>query len=330
MLRKNDLPSPQLELVEHGAGDVVVLTDKIKLSLYKKSKSSGFDTDTLEEVYLRGLESFYSLYESVEITETPEQYAFNRVNSFIAGGAAADMDRDLQEKRGLWDNIHAKQNRIKRGSREHMRQPGSKGAPTDADFKAASEEVISEISPELIGKVNKARALGPKQSKTSAGNETRDRAVRKVQLAIGRKTSEAQSKNSDDPSSRFVGTESLVNIYKKDTPGYVDTIKKAVHESAEKSECENGTCPCMVSEAKFQGREVPLNKPMKGDVKKSKVFVKDPSTGNVKKVNFGDKTLSIKKNQPARKRSYCARSSGQGNLTDKTKANYWSRRAWEC
>jgi len=85
-----------------------------------------------------------------------------------------------------------------------------------------------------------------------------------------------------------------------------------------------------VNEAIYQGRQVPLNKPMKGDVKKSKVYVRDPSTGNIKKVNFGDKNLSIKKDQPARKRSYCARSSGQGNLTKKTSANYWSRRAWNC
>lgn len=85
-----------------------------------------------------------------------------------------------------------------------------------------------------------------------------------------------------------------------------------------------------VNEAEYQGREVPLNKPMKGDVKKSKVFVKDPETGNVKKVNFGDKTLSIKKHIPGRKKSYCARSGGQGNTTDKTKANYWSRKAWDC
>jgi exonuclease VII small subunit len=45
----------------------------------------------------------------------------------------------LEEKRGLWDNIHAKRKRIKAGSGERMRKPGSKGAPTDADFKAASE-----------------------------------------------------------------------------------------------------------------------------------------------------------------------------------------------
>jgi hypothetical protein len=71
----------------------------------------------------------------------------------------------------------------------------------------------------------------------------------------------------------------------------------------------------VIVEAKYKGREVPLNKPMKGDVKKSKVFVKDPKTGNVKKVNFGDKNMTIKKNQPGRK---------------KTSANYWSRRAWNC
>lgn len=86
----------------------------------------------------------------------------------------------------------------------------------------------------------------------------------------------------------------------------------------------------VLSEAQYKGRTVALNKPMKGDVKKSKVFVKDPKTGNVKKVNFGDKNMTIKKDQPGRKKSYCARSSGQGNLKDKTSANYWSRRAWNC
>jgi hypothetical protein len=54
-----------------------------------------------------------------------------------------------------------------------------------------------------------------------------------------------------------------------------------------------------MDEAKYQGREVPLGKPMKGDVKKSKVYVRDPATGNVKKVNFGDPNMKIKKSNPA-------------------------------
>jgi hypothetical protein len=55
-------------------------------------------------------------------------------------------------KRGLWDNIHAKRKRIKAGSAERMRKPGSKGAPTDADFKAANEEVL-EAQFDLIEEV---------------------------------------------------------------------------------------------------------------------------------------------------------------------------------
>lgn len=53
--------------------------------------------------------------------------------------------KEMKEgKTGLWANIHAKRKRIKAGSGERMRKPGSKGAPTDADFKAASESVEVE------------------------------------------------------------------------------------------------------------------------------------------------------------------------------------------
>jgi hypothetical protein len=86
----------------------------------------------------------------------------------------------------------------------------------------------------------------------------------------------------------------------------------------------------LLDEATYQGKTVPLNKPMAGDVKKSKVFVDPDGDGKAQKVNFGDKNLSIKKHIPNRKKSYCARSAGQGNTTDKTSANYWSRKAWDC
>ena len=45
--------------------------------------------------------------------------------------------------------------------------------------------------------------------------------------------------------------------------------------------------------AEYRGRKVTLNKPSRGDVKKFKVFVKDRKTGNIKKVNFGQKGMSI-------------------------------------
>jgi hypothetical protein len=97
------------------------------------------------------------------------------------------------------------------------------------------------------------------------------------------------------------------------------------------------TAPGQVQEAEYQGRKVPLGKPMRGDVKKFKVYVRDPKTGNVKKVNFGhggtsakragEKTLSIKKSNPARRRSFRARHNCD-NPGPRTKARYWSCRAW--
>jgi len=89
-----------------------------------------------------------------------------------------------------------------------------------------------------------------------------------------------------------------------------------------------------LAEAEYQGRKVQLNKPMQGDVKKFKVYVKDPKTGNVKKVNFGHggssvkgKAMKIRKNNPKARKSFRARHNCD-NPGPKTKARYWSCRKW--
>ena len=82
-----------------------------------------------------------------------------------------------------------------------------------------------------------------------------------------------------------------------------------------------------VDEAEYQGRKVKLGKPMRGDVKKFKVYVKDPKTKNVKKVNFGDPNVKIQKSNPARRRSFSARHNCD-NPGPRTKARYWSCRKW--
>jgi hypothetical protein len=171
------LYSPQLALREQ-TRVAVALSGKQIISLYRKSEQSGIPFDTLKEVYERGY--------SVDLTE---QSAYNRVNSFIAGGAAMEIDKDLVEKRGLWDNIHAKRERIKHGSGEHMRKPGSKGAPTNYDLKH------SQSKEEYTG-------------------------------------SEPTSRNTENPASRFVGTDALTNTYKDMTPGYskAQTVKRVVKE----------------------------------------------------------------------------------------------------
>lgn len=318
MVKKFNSFNSQLECGKHSES-VVALTNEAKLSLYKKSQKSGFSTDILEEVYRRG----YSTWNE-SFAGTPEQFAFDRVNSFIAGGFAVQLDEDLMDKR------------------------------------------LDEISIEKVGQVNKARLEKP--SKTPAAARTLSNAVKKAWLksnvgklkteevkeptgdlkdacwkgytAVGMKEKngkkvpncvpvkeqndkqEKQSKDKNKSSSRFDATDSLVNIYANDTPGQ-EKIKEESHLSVIKR---------VIAEATYKGRKVSLNKPFRtpGGPKKSAVYVDPDGDGKAKIVRFGDPKLSIKKNQPARKRSYCARSSGQGNLTKKDSANYWSRRAWDC
>jgi hypothetical protein len=81
-----------------------------------------------------------------------------------------------------------------------------------------------------------------------------------------------------------------------------------------------------MTEAEYQGRKVPLGKPMAGDVAKSKVYVKKPN-GKVVKVNFGDKNMKIKKSNPKRRKSFRARHNC-ANPGPRWKARYWSCRAW--
>jgi hypothetical protein len=87
----------------------------------------------------------------------------------------------------------------------------------------------------------------------------------------------------------------------------------------------NEGCQCL-REAEYQGRKVQLGKPMAGDVKKFKVYVKNPS-GNIVKVNFGQKGVKIKKNNPDRRRSFRARHNCD-QPGPRHKARYWSCRKW--
>jgi hypothetical protein len=61
-----------------------------------------------------------------------------------------------------------------------------------------------------------------------------------------------------------------------------------------------------------------------------KFVVKGCEGGTEKLIRFGDANMTIKKNIPARKKSYCARSAGIKGAKSKLSANYWSRRAWDC
>ena len=81
-----------------------------------------------------------------------------------------------------------------------------------------------------------------------------------------------------------------------------------------------------VDEAKYQGKEVALNKPKRGGSKKFFVYTKNPKTGKVVKVSFGGTTgLKAKINNAEARKSFAARHNC-ATKKDKTKSGYWSCR----
>ena len=120
-----------------------------------------------------------------------------------------------------------------------------------------------------------------------------------------------------------IGTDNYVNYLKDITPGeekqaeYEQIVDKPqLNEFGEVDE-----------DAEYQGRKVKLNNPTRGDVKKYKVYVKNEK-GNVVKVEFGDPNMEIKRDDPARRKSFRARHNCD-NPGPKYKARYWSCKFWE-
>ena len=109
-------------------------------------------------------------------------------------------------------------------------------------------------------------------------------------------------------------------------PAELEKSGDRLAQAAEEDPTEKAKQEQTIGEAEYRGRKVPLGKPMQGDVKKSKVYVRKPN-GNVVKVNFGDPNMKIKKSNPKRRKSFRARHHCE-NPGPRWKARYWSCRAW--
>lgn len=262
-------------------------------------------------------------------------------------------------------------------------QTGGGEAPEgSAEWQARREEDIRREQERQTNMTNATpdaemnMKVGGNISGRNAGRRTRN-----VREEV--ENAEKISKNPNDPSSRFMGSDELVNVYKQSTPGQCSAVTKVVKdivkETLENMEEEATSVaqrrlmamalqykkgnmkgasskvkkladsmtvkqledyaktkekglPEKIEEATYKGKKVTLNKPFRtpGGPKKSAVYVDPDGDGKAKIVRFGDPNMSIKKDRPARKKSYCARSAGQGNTKDKGSANYWSRKAWDC
>lgn len=130
--------------------------------------------------------------------------------------------------------------------------------------------------------------------------------------------------------------EEIAKDHLRELPDYYTRLKEMEEggEKAMEQDSEGGPeSEGLTSEAaEYQGRKVKLNDPIRnpaGSKKKFRVFVKDPKTGRVKKIQFGDPKLEIKRDDPERRKSFRARHKCDSETAkDKTKAKYWSCYQW--
>ena len=160
------------------------LEEKAEQHLQKKADRYGVSLEEVTSIFEQGLADYVENNRT-----TPHQFAMQRVNSYLTIGEG-----------GLWANIHAKRKRIKSGSGERMRKPGSEGAPTKQNFVDAAESIdesfIVDRASGYSG-VYTAKDLGIKMQGGFALHPS-------VEEDIG---------------AGFEGTNKLTNKYKTDTPG---------------------------------------------------------------------------------------------------------------
>lgn len=193
-----------------------------------------------------------------------------------------------EESKGLWANIRAK--------RARGEKPARKGSEAHKQAVAAAKKINAQNEEVMDNK--------------TPSSDMNYRAVNKAMSQ--------SSMYEDEPSAAT-------------TTGSTKAMPMGVYEVTICSRCaiallediKAGKFP--ITEAEYQGRKVPLGKPMRGDVKKFKVYVKKGD--RVVKVNFGDPNMKIKKSNPERRKSFRARHRC-ATPGPRHKARYWSCRKW--
>ena len=227
-------------------------------------------------------------------------YIPSKIEYIDAGEDEEEWDI-AQEKPGLWENIRKKKQR--EGKNYKPAKPGDKDRPDPEAWKKAQSEITSgeegQMAKDQIKKMYDQLTM----------------VIQKIQfmdIKFEEWTADMLSK-----SELYIQ-----NIF--DFVMYYDPTKYGEEENNEDDEYEN-----MVNQAsEYQGRKVTLNKPFRtpSGPKKFSVYVKNDK-GNVVKVNFGDPNMEIKRDIPARRRSFRARHRCE-TPGPKWKARYWSCKMW--
>jgi hypothetical protein len=272
--------------------DYQQIEEAAESGLAAKAEKSGVSISTLRKVYRRGVAAWNSGHRP---GTTPQQWGMARVNSYITKGKGTyhGADKDLREE--------------ELNEKKLPEVPKDKESGLPKKYVAGLSASTAKARAAHWDKMDKKSDSDPSAYEPAPGDATAKTKPSKHTL----KYRDMFGEHIDEELYEACwATHKQVGIKKKGDR----MVPNCVPKNEE------------INEAEYQGREVPLGKPMAGDVKKSKVFVKNEK-GNVVKVNFGDKNMTIKKHIPGRRKSFRARHNC-ANPGPKTKARYWSCRAW--
>ena len=342
-----------------GKESVDVLDEKIS-GLVKKAEKSGMPYSILKKVYDRGMAAWKTGHRP---GTTPQQWAFARVNSFVTkssgtwGGADKDLAKKVRGESYTYPNEYAdharditpgESNKKKKITKENIDEWF---VSEDTRFEYAlrynddwwwklnetHDAMLEKIGASVLDEKAPDTADAMKRYKAGKAGFT-DKAHLKAKGLIPR--ADGTKRVSDKYESLWANIHkkrqrikqgSGERMRKKGEKGAPTAaqMKRAKGEQLSFKEYQvANSWGEIVEDAEYQGRKVKLNNPTRGDTKKFKVYVRNDK-GNVVKVEYGDPNMEIKRDDPARRKSFRARHNCD-NPGPKYKARYWSCKFWSA
>ena len=336
-------PSKYTKKYHQMFGKTYEISEDSESALKKKAEKSGISYGILKKVYDRGMAAWRTGHRP---GATQQQWAYARVNSFITGGKTrSTSDADL------WRQHKGKAESYKLSEvQEMLRHEGSKwvlyskdGSKKLGEFDTKEDALERERQIQYFKhakeEIKKPKTFSKMLKKPSDREEGTDSLVKTY-----KKDTPKQAIKEAIEYHRINSLCIKENIFRPHSDAYYKFFCEA-RRLWEAGKLEiNDPFDVMLLEsdagllAIYEGQEVPLdiplveeedvelNKPKRGGSKKFYVYVKDPSTGNVKKVSFGDTTgLKVKIDSPEARKSFVARHDC-ANKKDKTTPGYWACR----
>lgn len=266
-------------------------------SLAKKADKSGISVSILKQVYNRGVAAWRTGHRP---GTTPEQWGHARVNSFISksSGTWGGADKDLAAKaKGKSESVDLGE------SWKPSTVSGYSALMFAKEFPEHEVKGAFQYHPDVVAKMEEA---------CCEDCETESVLIENNQYRVG----------SESYFEYFNDMRKMYNEGRLEVTGFDKELMEGDlgNFATYEEQVVPLDCPMMEEEEK----NPPLNKPKAGGPKKYYVYVRDPSTGNIKKVTWGDTTgLKVKLNDPAARKSFAARHKCD-QQKDKTKASYWA------